>query len=142
MDNQQTQDTTVMIDIDSFDAVRQSEGGYEIELKDPKGNGTGVFVTIVGKHAEVVTRWTARLINEAQREAMYAQKSGKQMQPKPIEELRARNIEGAALRVIGWRNVKQPFTQERMRSALSRNPHWIDQIVEESDDVGNFMKKQ
>lgn len=142
MDNQQTQDTSVMIDIDSFDAVRQSEGGYEIELKDPKGNGTGVFVTIVGKHAEVVTRWTARLINEAQREAMYAQKSGKQMQPKPIEELRARNIEGAALRVIGWRNVKQPFTQERMRSALSRNPHWIDQIVEESDDVGNFMKKQ
>lgn len=131
------------LDILDFDAVKQSEHDHEFELKHLDGlTGTGVFVKVIGKHADVVTKFTARIINEQQRAAMLAHKSGKPVPPKPLEELKAQNIEGAALRVTGWRNVKQPFSQELMRQALSRNPHWIDQIIEESDSIGNFFKPQ
>lgn len=141
MDNQDK--NPLEYDILGFDAVARSEQGIEIELlREDNMTGSGVVVTIIGKHAETVTRWSAKLINEAQREAALAQRSGKMPPPKPIEELRLRNVEGAALRVIGWRNVKQSFSQELMRAALVRNPHWIDQIVEESDKAANFMQRQ
>lgn len=141
MDNQEKNPQEY--DILGFDAVARSEQGREIELLCEDGlTGTGVFVTIIGKHAEAVSRWNAKLINEAQKEVALAQRTGKMSPPKPIEELRLRNIEGAALRVVAWRNVKQGFSQELMRASLARNPHWVDQIVEESDKVGNFMQKQ
>lgn len=131
------------LDILSFDAVKLSEHDYEFELKHiDEITGTGVFVKVIGKHADVVTRFTDRLVNEQQRAAMLAHKSGKQLPAKSMEELRAQNIEAAALRVTGWRGVKQEFSQDLMRKALLRNPHWIDQIIKESDAVGNFFKPQ
>jgi hypothetical protein len=131
------------LDILDFDAVKQSEHDHEFELKEMDGvTGTGIFIKVIGKHADVVTKFTARVVNQQQREAMHAHKSGKPIPPKPLEELRAQNIEAAALRVTGWRNVKQAFSQDLMRQALARNPHWVDQIVEESDAIGNFFKKQ
>lgn len=131
------------LDILDFDAVKLSEHDHEFELKHLDGEtGTGIFLKVIGKHADVVTKFTTKVVNQQQREAMLAHKSGKPMPPKPLEELRAQNIEAAALRVTGWRNVKQAFSQDLMRQALARNPHWVDQIVEESDKVGNFFKTQ
>lgn len=131
------------LDILDFDAVKLSEHDHEFELKHLDGEtGTGIFLKVVGKHADVATKFTAKIVNQQQREAMLAHKSGKPVQPKPLEELKAQNIEGTALRVTGWRNVKQPFSQELMRQALARNPHWIEQIIEESDSIGNFFKPQ
>jgi hypothetical protein len=131
------------LDILSFDTVKLSEHDHEFELKHPDGvTGTGIKLKVIGKHADVVTKFTDRLVNEQQRQAMLAHKSGKAMPPKPMEELRAQNIEAAALRVTGWSGVKQEFSQDTMRRALARNPHWIDQIIEESDTIGNFFKPQ
>lgn len=131
------------LDILDFDAVKQSEHDHEFELKHLDGvTGTGITLLVVGKHADVVTKFTAKIVNQQQREAMLAHKSGKPIPVRPLEEIRAQNIEAAALRVTGWRGVKQPFSQELMRQALTRNPHWVEQIVEESDAVGNFFKKQ
>lgn len=131
------------LDILSFDAVKLSEHDHEFELKHlDEVTGTGIFLKVIGKHADVVTKFTDRLVNEQQRQAMLAHKSGKPMPPKPIEELRAQNIEAAALRVTGWSGVKQEFSQDILRRALARNPHWVDQIVKESDTVGNFFKPQ
>lgn len=129
------------VDILGFDAVAQSEQAYEIELKDVQGEGTGVYVSILGKHADAIIKWTSKIINQMERERAMAQKAGKQPPIKTIEELREQNVEGAALRVTGWRNVKQQFSQDLMKQALRRNPHWVDQIINESDDLGNFTKK-
>lgn len=129
------------VDIGDFDAVAESEGGYEIELLHTDGvTGTGVFVTVQGKHSDAVKKWNGALINKMTREHQMAARKGKTVEPKTLEELDAQNIEGAAVRVIGWRNVKQPFSQDLMKGALKRNPHWIDAIVRESDDLGNFTK--
>lgn len=127
------------IDITTFDAVSESEEGYEFELKaKDEITGTGVFLTIVGKHADVVTKWVSKLVNTSLREQNMAQRKGKQVEAKSLEELREQNLEGAVLRVTGWRNVSQPFSKELLTTVLKRNPHFIDQIIAESDNLGNF----
>ncbi|MFZ3286541.1 MAG: hypothetical protein WA191_06790 [Telluria sp.] len=129
------------LDITEFDAVADSEHGFEFELKDKDGiTGTGVFVTVQGKHADEVSKWMNALVNKMTREAQMAQRKGKQVDPKSLEEMRDQNIDGAALRVTGWRNVKQPFARDLLKVAMKRNPHWVDQVIEESDNLGNFTK--
>ncbi len=81
-------------------------------------------------------------VNQVMREQVMAAKRGKPVDPRPLEELREQNIEGAAIRVVGWSGVKQEFSADLMRQALRRNPHWVDQIVRESDDLGNFTGKR
>lgn len=131
------------LDITAFDAVTESESGFEFELAETDGiTGTGVFVTVQGKHADEVTKWTNGIVTKMQREHQLAARKGKVVEPKSLEEMRDQNVEGAALRVTGWRNVKQPFSRDLLKVALKRNPHWIEQIIEKSDDLGNFTKKQ
>jgi len=130
------------LDLESFDAVVESEGGYEFELKQTDGiTGTGVFVTVLGKHADVVVKWTTNLINAWNREQALAKRKGKDVEPKSLDELREQNIEGCAIRVTGLRGIKQEFSADLLKRALKRNPHWVEQIVNESDDLGNFPKK-
>jgi hypothetical protein len=139
MDSKKTAPTAV--DILSFDAVSEAEHGFDFELKGPDGmTGSGVTLTVIGKHADVVQAWNRKYLNGLIREQEMAKKRGKDVEPKSIEELRAQNIEGACLRVIGWKNVTQEFSTELLKAALLRNPHWLDQIVEASDDAGNFTK--
>lgn len=130
------------VDIDSFDAVSGAEVGYEFELKDVDGmTGTGVFLTVIGRHSDPCQKWLAKIVNAHTIEQHQAQKRGKVATPKSLEALQAQNIEGALVRAVGWRNVKQKFSAEVLKRALLRNPHWVEQITAESDDTGNFSKK-
>lgn len=134
---------TKIVDLDQFDAVRESESGYEFELKQTDGlTGTGIFLSILGAHADVVKKWTGKIVNKSIRDQQIAQRKGKPVDPKSLDDIDAQNIEGAALRVTGWHNVKQEFSQELLKTHLGRNPHWVDQIIEESNNLGNFTKAQ
>lgn len=131
------------VDITSFDAVTECEYGHEFELKDKDGiSGIGVRLVVLGKHADVVNKWINKTVNTLIREKQIAERKGRNMDPKSLDDIREQNIEGAVIRVVGWKNVKQPFTPDLLKAALKRNPHWIDQIVEESDNLGNFSKAQ
>ena len=135
--------TKSAVDIMSFDAVSESEAGYEFELKSKDEiTGTGVFVTVLGKHADSVNKWATKIVNTQIRENQIAARKGKQVDPKSLEEIKEQNIEGAVLRVTGWRNVSQPFSKELLTTVLKRNPHFIDQIIQESDNLGNFTQAQ
>jgi hypothetical protein len=133
--------TDQTIDILSFDAVSDAEAGYDLALKNADGTDTGIVLRIIGSHSDAVVRWAQRIGNQVMREQVMAAKRGKPVEPRPLEELREQNIEGAAIRVVGWSGVKQEFSADLMRQALRRNPHWVDQIVRESDDLGNFTGK-
>jgi hypothetical protein len=133
--------TDNLVDINAFDIVSRSAEGHEFELKDADGvTGTGVHLTVIGRYSDDVAKWNNAIMTKMSREAQMAARRGKAPDPKSLEDLRAQNIEGAAIRVIGWRGVKQPFDRELLKAALRRNPHWIDQIVEESDQIANFSK--
>jgi hypothetical protein len=133
--------TKQAIDILSFDSVKRSEAGYEFELKQPDGQtGTGVYLTIRGRHADIVQDWIAGTINAATQKAEYAKKRGKDVEPETLEEIRDSNRKGALIRVIGWRNVQQDYSADIMEQALRRNPHWVDQILTQSNDLANFSQ--
>lgn len=130
-------------DITAFDAIKESDRGYEFELKHTDGiSGTGIYLTVLGKHSDEVNKWTNALINKSIKENQMAQRKGKSVEPKSLEEMREQNLEGTIIRVIGWRNVKQDFERDLLKTVLRRNPHWVDQIIEESDNLGNFTKMQ
>lgn len=133
----------ISIDITSFDAVAESDAGHEFELKGTDGmTGTGIFLTVVGKHSDTVSRWITKIVNANIREQQIAQRKGKPVEPKSLDEIRAQNLEGAVLRVTAWRNVAQPFSRELLATVLARNPHFTDAIIEESDNLGNFSRAQ
>lgn len=128
------------IDILSFDAVKDSEQGFDLALKNADGSDSGVVLIILGKHSDKVSAWTKKRFNEYQREAEMAKRRGKEVEPKSLEDLEEFNISGAVVRVTGWKNVSQEFSEDLLKSALKRNPHWIEQIIEASDDAANFTK--
>lgn len=136
------------IDINELDAVSDCEGGYTFDVlgpdgepqKDRNGNPTGIRLTVIGKHADPVVKWQNAYINRLTSRAAIAAR-GRKVNPPTQEEQAEDNIEGAAVRVVGWAGVKQAFDRELLKKALRRNPHWVQQIVEASDDLGNFISK-
>lgn len=128
------------VDLLSFDAVKESEQGFDLAIKNADGTDSGVVLIVLGKYAQQVTDWTKAEFNKMQREAEMAKRKGKDAEPKSLDELRAFSINSALVRVTGWKNVTQEFSQELLRNALDRNPHWIEQITEASDEAANFTK--
>jgi hypothetical protein len=128
------------VDILSFNAVKESEQGYDLAMKTTDGQDTGISFTIIGRYSDPVQKWTKRIFAEYQREAEIAKRKNKEPSPKSIDEMREQNIEGAMVRVIGFKNVKQEFSKEVLKEALVNNPHWVDAIIEESDNAANFTK--
>ncbi len=135
------ENTTVdtAVDIDSHDAVSVCEKGHEFELKDIDGmTGTNIFLTVMGQYADPVVKWQAAINQKMNRQMQVAMRSNKFVEPQSLEALNEQNIEGAVIRVTGWRNVKQAFSSEALKRALRRNPHWVNQITQESNDLGNL----
>jgi hypothetical protein len=129
------------IDILSFDAVADCEQGYDLELLDKDGvTPTGITVIVIGSKADSVQQWTSRMYTKMRQAEDLAKRKGQEVKI-DLVELRAQNIDGAALRVTGWRGVKQTFDREMLKQALARNDHWVDQILEASNDLGNFGKR-
>lgn len=131
-----------LVDITSFNAIAQCEAGHEFELQNLDGSNTGLFLTVQGRHSGEVSTWINALIRKQTHEATMAARRGKTPEPKSLEELQKQNIEGTVIRVIGWRGAKQEFDRDLLKVALKNNPHWINQIVNESDADGNFSKAQ
>jgi hypothetical protein len=131
---------TELIDITTFNAVKESEIAIPLSMKTTDGQDTGVTFLVIGRYAEPVQKWSKRIFAEYQREADIAKRKGKEPASKSIDELREQNIDGAVVRVVGWKGVKQNFTKGILKEALEANPHWVDAIVEESDNAANFTK--
>ncbi len=129
-----------MLDITSFNAVKDAENFIKLDMKLADGESSGVVFHVIGKHAEAVQAVTRKIIRQQQNEEAIAKRKGKDPAPKTIEELEETGIELAAARVIGWQGVKQPFDKETLKVALKNNPHWVEQVVDESNNDGNFTK--
>lgn len=131
-----------MRDINDFDATSIAESGFDLDVKEPDGEtSTGVILVIRGKHSDTVNNWINKTVNDEVREQQLARKRGKIVEPKTMEEIEAQNLEGALVRVAGWKNVTQPFDPALLRAAFKRNRHWVDQVVEASNNLGNFSTR-
>lgn len=128
------------IDITSFNAAKACAAGHEFELKNFDGSGTGIHLMVQGRHSDEVTKWIGEINRKAMTESQMAARRGKIPEPKTLEQITAQNVEGAVVRTIGWRGPKQDFDRDLLRAALKVNPHWVEQITEEAENLGNFMK--
>ena len=90
------------IDILSFDAVKDSEQGFDLTLKNADGSDSGVVLVVLGKHSDKVTAWTKKKFNEYQRDAEMAKLRGKEVEPKSLDDLEEFNLSNAIVRVSGW----------------------------------------
>lgn len=130
------------VNIDEFDAVADSSRGFPTKMLGADGKTeTGIVFFVLGKNSDPVTAWNRQLINGYIQKNEMAKRRGKPAEAKSAEQLLEDNINGAAVRVSGWEGVQQEFNQETLKRALRRNPHWVDQVVETSDDLGNYLAK-
>jgi hypothetical protein len=130
-------------DIESFNSVAACEIGQELELLQPDGlTPVGIFVTVLGAQANQVVQQQNAQTKKVISAMKMAEKQNKETEltERLIDSRATSEILSCVGRVTGWRNVTQPFSVDLMKSALARNPHWIKQINEFSESIGNFTK--
>ena len=131
------------IDITKHDAVKACEQTFPLSLLDiDNKTETGIIMLILGRHADPVKKWINETVSDNPRAQIAAARKNKAIEPKSMDEIDAQNIEAAVIRVSGWQNVTQEFSKDLLRTVLQRNPHFVDQIIEESDNMANFSKGQ
>ena len=133
--------------LDQLDATSASKKAFEFEYRDPStGDGTGLFFSVLGSESEVVTAEVARLINERRRKEAAREVNRKiGVGAKATEhDLFESDIEFgqrlAAVRLVGWRGITEPFTSENAMRLCKSNRDIAKQITDQSDTVGNFIK--
>lgn len=133
-------------DLSNIDTPATSEAGLEIEL-DYNGQKTGWFVTVRGEHAPSVKRWQLGVGNKFRLKEWQDKRKGKNDTPAPMtEEDMELGLRAAVARIAGFRGVVfsgQPFdfSEANAYELVRRHPPFADQVLEFSNDIGNFTKK-
>jgi hypothetical protein len=137
----------VSFSLDDLDAVKHSETPFEFELMKANGDGSGIFLSVLGGNSDVVRTTAADLINarrqkQAVREMAKA-KSGRNTQTAEFDTVESDIEFGqrlAAVRLVGWRNIKDTWSKENADKLCRSNPGVAAQVMEQSDNLANFTK--
>lgn len=133
-----------MLDLTKQNLAEQNEAGFEFELLYPGSQEkTGAFVKVRGVQSPTVRAFQRKKYNEFRVREQAAKRKNKEEEI-TLDEAEDMAIESAINRVIGWKgiaegNVEVAFTKENAERIL-RQHSWIrDQIMEESDQLLNFL---
>lgn len=132
-------------DVKKQDFSAAAEIGYEFELKLPTGAGSGAYLTVIGSQSPTVKQYAKRKFQEYQQRQQIAKRKGKEEEIS-LDEAEELAIEGALVRLVGWRGITEEgkevkFSKEKAREILTQHSWIREQIMEESDFVGNFVPK-
>lgn len=136
----------VEFSLDDLDAVKASAEAFEFEYLNTAGDGTGIFLKVLGGQSEVVTREVAKLVNERRRkEAMreVSRKVGvgrKEVEFEPMESDILFGQRLAAVRLVGWRGIKESWSPENALKLCMINQQVAAQVTEQSNAMENFTK--
>ena len=131
------------MDIEALNYVEMSETGFEFEFLDvSNGNGTGLFITVIGEHAEQVQEWKRKTINSMRNRDFLLLKKGKDEYRKYEEDVSS-SLDSAVARIIGFRGISEngkpaEFSKETARRLCSINPEILNQVLETSNMMSNF----
>jgi len=133
--------------LDQLDATKASAEAFEFEyINAATGECTGVFLSVLGGESEVVTSEVAKMINERRRKQVVRevqQKVGVGQKSVDYETMESDVDFGqrlAAVRLVGWRGISEPWTPENALRLCRSNRDIAAQIIQQSDEVANFMK--
>lgn len=131
--------------LSDLDATKAGEKPFEFEFLDPEGEGTGIFFSVLGSESETVTKEVARLVNERRKkEATRNMNNGFRGKSNVEFESLESDVEFgqrlSAVRLVGWRGIKEEFTREGALLLCQTNRRAAAQITQQSDKPANFMK--
>jgi hypothetical protein len=137
-----TKDT--LFDLNDLDAVAAGDTPFEVEYIRADGSGSGVFLLVLGGQSEKVQGEVNRLVNERRKnQAVAAAMTGRVNPDKadftPIEDDIAFGHRLTAVRLVGWRGIKQEWTAENAFRLISRNSEIAEQVTTASNNLANFM---
>lgn len=133
-----------MYSLKDLDVTKACEQQYEFEVTDDAtGKGVGIFLSIIGGHAERITEFTKRSLNDRRlAEAMHTKTDPRNKRPVviPIEDDIEFSTELVALRIVGWRGIQEPYSHENAVTLCRTNPTIKEQILKESENLENFTR--
>jgi hypothetical protein len=121
--------------------VDASENAYEFEYLRSDGRPTGVYISVLGSQAPKVQEWIRKTLNRRRTQEALAAKRGKEIE-RMVEDDEQFGIEAAAIRIVGWRGISEPYSPENALALCSNNSEVRDQVFEASNNLGNFSKSQ
>lgn len=131
--------------LDDLDATKASAEAFSFEYINPAGDATGITFKVLGSQSAKVTDEVNKLVNERRRkEAAREIKRKVGVGAKTVEfELLEDDITFgqrlAAVRLVGWTGIKEPFSPDGALKLCQTNRHIAAQITEQSDEMANFM---
>jgi hypothetical protein len=131
-----------MYSISDLDVTKSCETGFEFEVTDDAtGKGTGLFLTIIGGHAQKIADFTKKSLNERRLADAMAEKRdprGKKPNVHPVEEDIEFSTELVAMRIIAWRGISDPYSHENAMRLCTVNPPIKEQVLAVSENLKNF----
>ncbi len=136
-----TKDT--LLDLSDLDAVAAGDTPFEIEYMRADGSGSGVFLLVLGGQSEKVQAEVNRMVNERRKKQAAATALAKgpdRADFTPIEDDIAFGHRLTAVRLVGWRGIKQEWSAENAFRLISRNSEIAEQVTTASNNLANFMR--
>ena len=127
------------LSLTDLDATLASASAFEFEY-EVNGSPTGVFFSVLGSQAEEVVRELSQLVNTRRRKEAARSMKGKNAEIETFESDLESGARLAAIRLVGWRGIVEPFSRENALILCQSNPDIAARIIEQSDMMGNFIK--
>ena len=137
-----TTNNAPLLDLSDLDAVAAGDTPFEIEYVRADGSGSGVFLLVLGGQSEKVQAEVNRLVNERRKKKAAAEALAKgpdKADFTPIEDDIAFGHRLTAIRLVGWRGIKQEWSPENAFRLISRNSEIAEQVTTASNNLSNFM---
>lgn len=131
------QENEVLFSLDDLNLVSASENSYEFEYLKGDGRPTGVFISVIGSQAPKVQEWIRKTLNRRRSQEAIAAKRGKEVE-RLVEDDEDFAVGAAAVRIVGWRGIKESFTPEAAMTLCRNNSEVRDQVFEASNNLANF----
>ncbi len=127
-----------MVSLDSLNLEKDCGQGYKFELVDVKGQGSGIFLTVLGQHAEEPKKAIRKRLNAEITQNAMLQKRGKDVPVRMVEDLRDDNLHDAAVYVVAQEGITEPCTLDNVIKLFRINQEYMRQAIEESQKLENF----
>lgn len=129
------------LSIADLNLTARCESPMPLELVDTKGDKIGVTVHVLGGHAKQVKDFVAQNINAARAKAAMSARTGqRKLDYTPVEQDIEFGVESIAIRVVSWDGLADECTFESAKLLCQINPDIRRQILEFSEDMGNFTR--
>lgn len=127
------------ISLAALDLTALCENEFEFEYVDQAGNGSGVFITVLGSQAPKVQQWIKKRLNARRAQEAVQAKRGKEV-ARTVEDDDEFGNEAAAIRMVRWRGITEDFSPVLALQLVASNSELRDQVFKASNDLGNFTK--